>query len=64
MCTLHLQHEFYVKGKKSIFYTAFLFFVHEFLACAKLVKSTITFFSLYLFFSLKDDLNSHFEDPH
>ena len=64
MCTLHLQHEFYVKGKKSIFFPAFLFFVHEFPACAKLVKSTITFFSLYLFFSLKDDLNSHFEDPH
>ena len=63
MCTLHLQHEFYVKGKKSIF-PAFFFFDHEFRACAKLVKSTTTFFSLYLFFSLKDDLNSHFEDPH
>ena len=63
MCTLHLQHKSCVKGKKSIFYPAFLVFVHEFPACAKLIGSTIMFFSVCSFFSLKDDLTSHIEDP-
>ena len=40
LCTLHLPHKFCIKGKKSSF---------EFPACAKLVRSTITFFSVWLF---------------
>ena len=58
MCTLHLQHKFCLKGEKCIFYPRF-----EFLARAKLVRSTITFFSGCLLFHLKDDLTSHIEDP-
>ena len=58
VCTLHLQRKFCVKGKKSIFYPRF-----EFPACAKLVGSTITFFSVFLLFYFKDDLTSLIEDP-
>ena len=58
VCTLHLLHKFSVKGKSLYFTRRF-----EFPACAKLVGSTITFFSVFLLFCLKDDLSSLIEDP-
>ena len=55
---LHLLHKFCVKGKSLYFTRRF-----EFPECAKLVGSTITFFSVFLLFYLKDDLTSLIEDP-
>ena len=45
VCTLHLQNKYCVKGKSQYFTWRF-----EFPARAKLVRSTITFFSVHLFF--------------